>query len=173
MHNSFLWVFFSKVFFTEKRVCDLAGFYWVTHLFAVSSSVTQGQFNYCMIMSRKKKEKKGFKPLQTILNCVPISLIKIMCIRKRSDEWWRQNLLVKIEFVLKASDLLHLDYKPQLVVYYYKVALFVFKALNGLTPAYVLHMLHPFTSWRSLGSASQSLLTVQWSKFIVPLLWLN
>lgn len=149
MHNSLLWVFFSKVFFTEKGVCVLAGFYWVTHLFSVSLSVTQGQFNYCMILSWKKKRRNGFKPLQTILNCVPISLIKIMCIRKRSDEWWRQNLLVKIEVVLKASDLLHLDWTTVIhckLQYYYKVALFVFKALNGLAPAHVLYMLHPFTS---------------------------
>lgn len=40
----------------------------------------------------------------------------------------------------------------------YKIALTVFKALNGLAPLYVMDMLCPYTQTRSLRSASQSLL---------------
>ena len=46
----------------------------------------------------------------------------------------------------------------------YKMALMVFKALNGQAPAYVEDMLCIYVPSRSLRSASQSLLIVPWSR---------
>ena len=44
---------------------------------------------------------------------------------------------------------------------YFKVLLFVFKALNGQPPSYISDLLSPYPNTRSLRSADQRLLTVR------------